>query len=90
MGSLTSVFNLPSEKVPAPPSPNCTLETVSNTPLSQKRSTSFVRSVTERPRSRTTGAQPLIVSAYAQKSPAGPAPTITGGMDGVGETAPGR
>ena len=37
---LIPVISLPSENVPAPPSPNCTLETIFKLPLCQKASTS--------------------------------------------------
>lgn len=40
---FTSVLSFPSEKVPAPPSPNCTLESGSSTPSFQKRSTVSLR-----------------------------------------------
>ena len=53
--SFTSVFSFPSEKVPAPPSPNCALHSVSSTPSSQKDSTALHRSSTCRPRSKSTG-----------------------------------
>ena len=39
--SLVPVFSLPSEKAPAPPSPNCTLDSGSRTPFFQKFSTVF-------------------------------------------------
>ena len=35
-GSFTIVLSLPSEKVPAPPSPNCTLHSGSSSPVCQK------------------------------------------------------
>ncbi len=77
-GSLTVVVNFPSEKVPAPPSPNCTLEPGSNTPSLQNRSTSSCLLCTSFPRSRSRGRHPAFASIYPQKSPAGPVPTITG------------
>ena len=48
-GSLTRVFSLPSENVPAPPSPNCTLDFVLRIPVSQNSSTSRCLSRTEAP-----------------------------------------
>ncbi len=53
--SLTRVFSFPSEKVPAPPSPNWTLDSGSKAPPCQKASTSAVLSRTGFPRSKTTG-----------------------------------
>ena len=47
--SFTKVFSFPSENVPAPPSPNCTLDSEFSSPLSQKCSTSFIRFVTSFP-----------------------------------------
>ena len=63
MGSLTNVFNFPSEKVPAPPSPNWTFEAVSKTPVSQNFCTSAVRSSTFLPRSVTIGWKPSDINA---------------------------
>ena len=72
VGSLTSVFNLPSEKSSCAALSELHVGNRIQHSALPERSTSFLRSVTERPRSRTTGAQPLIVSAYAQKSPQDP------------------
>ena len=77
-GSLISVFSFPSENVPAPPSPNCTLESGFSTPVFQNSSTSFCRSSTGAPCSRRNGRYPYSARKYAQKSPAGPHPTTTG------------
>ena len=77
-GSFTDVFSLPSEKVPAPPSPNCTLLLGLSIPLSQNFCTSKVLFSTLLPRSITIGQKPASASMYAQNSPAGPAPTMTG------------
>ena len=85
-GSWVPVVSLPSEKVPAPPSPNCTLEVVSSTPVAQKRSTSAVRSSTGRPRSSTMGMTPFRAKKRAANSPAGPMPTTTGGRGEVRRT----
>ena len=76
--SLTRVFNFPSEKVPAPPSPNCTFEAVFNMPSFQNCSTTFWRSLTGAPRSITRGSYPSKASKYAQNRPAGPLPITTG------------
>jgi hypothetical protein len=46
---------LPSEKVPAPPSPNCTFDSGSSTFLRHSPQVSCVRSRTALPRSRTIG-----------------------------------
>ena len=43
------VFSFPSEKAPAPPSPNWTLEVRSSSPVDQNRSTSAARCSTGRP-----------------------------------------
>ena len=81
-GSLMPVVSLPSEKVPAPPSPNWTLERSDSSPPLQKRSTSAVRVSTSWPRSSTMGARPARASVRAANSPAGPMPTTTGGWAG--------
>ena len=77
-GSFTDVFSLPSEKVPAPPSPNCTLLLGLSMPLSQNFCTSQVLFSTRLPRSITIGRKPASANIYAQNRPAGPAPAITG------------
>ena len=53
--SLTCVFSFPSEKVPAPPSPNCALDSGLSFPPFQNESTDFILSSTASPRSTTTG-----------------------------------
>ena len=83
-GSRVPVFSLPSEKAPAPPSPNWTLEVRSSSPVAQNRSTSAFRRSTGRPRSSRMGRSPARASTRAAKSPAGPAPTTTGGTAGAG------
>ncbi len=80
-GSFTPVVSLPSENVPAPPSPNWTLEVVDRMPVRQKRSTSPVRSSTSRPRSSTMGRRPARARVRAANSPAGPIPATTGGRE---------
>ena len=77
-GSLMPLLSLPSEKVPAPPSPNCTLLVGSKTPPAQNFSTSAVRASTSRPRSSTSGRSPAWASRSAANSPAGPMPATTG------------
>ena len=67
-GSWVPVVNFPSEKVPAPPSPNCTLEAGSSAPPAQKPSTLAVRAST----------MPFRARNRAANSPAGPIPTTTG------------
>ena len=47
--SFTSVFNFPSEKVPAPPSPNCALEFGFKMPSVHNFSTVFIRFSTASP-----------------------------------------
>ena len=53
--SFTSVLSFPSEKVPAPPSPNCTLDSGLRLPPCQYASTSFERVSTSKPRSSKIG-----------------------------------
>lgn len=76
--SLVPVFSFPSEKVPAPPSPNCTLVSVSKRPVLQKRSTALARSSTQAPRSSTRGRWPARARIRAANRPAGPNPATTG------------
>ena len=54
--SFIRVVNFPSEKVPAPPSPNCTLEFFLSAPPCQKSSISRWRVSTSAPRSKIIGA----------------------------------
>ncbi len=77
-GSLMFVVSLPSEKVPAPPSPNCTLEFGSKSPCSQKWCTFAARLSTSSPRSSNRGRKPSSDSSRPAKRPAGPVPIITG------------
>ena len=56
--SFIRVLSLPSEKVPAPPSPNWTLEAVSKIPVSQNRATSSALFSTGRPLSIRSGGCP--------------------------------
>ena len=72
------VVSLPSENVPAPPSPNCTLLSGASAPPVQKRSTSCRRRSTSCPRSSTMGRSPARARYSAANSPAGPRPTTTG------------
>ena len=88
-GSRVPVFSFPSEKAPAPPSPNWTLDSVSRVPVDQNRSTSAWRRSTFHPRSSKMGRAPHLARARAQKRPPGPAPTTTGGTAGAG-TGSGR
>ena len=76
--SWVPVVSLPSENVPAPPSPNCTLDVSSSSPVRQKCSTSRARSSTGFPRSSTTEGTPARARYRAQNNPAGPMPTMTG------------
>ena len=78
VGSLITVLSLPSENVPAPPSPNCTLDSVSSSPLSQNVLTFFCLTSTLSPRSYITGFMPASESFKAANMPAGPNPIITG------------
>ena len=78
----TPVFSFPSEKVPAPPSPNCTLHSVSRMPFSRNRRTFSRRCSTGRPRSKTSGRRPASASARAMNMPAGPKPATSGRRSG--------
>ena len=73
--------SFPSEKVPAPPSPNWTLELVFKIPLFIKLSTVFLRFSTCSPCSITIGLYPYLTKVKAANKPLGPAPTITGLTD---------
>ena len=75
---LIPEVSLPSENVPAPPSPNWILELVSNFPVWKNVSTSFFLSSTFLPCSIIIGSIPFFIKVSAANSPAGPAPTITG------------
>ena len=77
-GLLIPVVNLPSEKVPAPPSPNWTLENGFKILLNKKLSTSFFLSSTVLPCSTIIGQIPFCIKINAENNPAGPAPIITG------------
>ena len=78
VGSLIAVFNLPSENVPAPPSPNWTFDSVLSAPPCQNASTSFLRCSILSPRSNTIGRSPASASFNAANIPAGPKPIMTG------------
>ena len=75
--SFTKVLSFPSEKVPAPPSPNCTLHSGSRPFPFQNASTLSCRFSTSKPRSKTTGCFPALASSNAANIPAGPKPAIT-------------
>ena len=76
--SCVEVLSLPSEKVPAPPSPNWTLDSGSSAPPARKASTSRSLASTSLPRSSTMGRAPARASTSAANIPAGPKPAITG------------
>ena len=76
--SFIPVVSFPSEKVPAPPSPNCTFDSGFKVPSLQKFSTSLLLSSTFFPRSKTMGLYPDCARIRAANIPAGPNPTITG------------
>ena len=77
-GSPTRVVSLPSEKVPAPPSPNWRLADGSKRPVCSNRSTAATRCSSAGPRSSTMGRYPCRASSSAANSPAGPRPQTTG------------
>ena len=78
LGSLIWLYSLPSEKVPAPPSPNCTLLSGFNTDLRHSPQVSWVRCLTACPRSMTIGFKPICAKTSAANMPQGPKPTTTG------------
>ena len=77
-GSPMRVVSLPSEKVPAPPSPNWMLAFSSSSPAASNRCTACTRRSRSGPRSSTRGRYPDRASSKAANSPAGPSPTTTG------------
>ena len=77
-GSWVPVFSFPSEKVPAPPSPNWTLQSGSSAPPARKASTAALRLFASLPRSITRGLAPAFASSRAANMPAGPKPATTG------------
>ena len=76
--SFVRDVNLPSEKVPAPPSPNCTLEFLSSTPVLKNLETANALESTSPPRSKIIGLSPARAKIKAVNIPAGPNPTTTG------------
>ena len=76
--SFIPVVSLPSEKAPAPPSPNWTLDSGSRVPPCQKLSTSEVRLSTSLPRSTIMGRSPACAKIKEAKIPAGPKPITAG------------
>ena len=76
--SKLPILSFPSEKAPAPPSPNCTLEFVSRTPERQNVKTLCLRLSTSGPRSNKMGLAPACAKISAANNPAGPAPTTIG------------
>ena len=65
------VVNLPSENVPAPPSPNWTFEDVFSLPVFRKTSTDFFLFSTLSPCSITIGFIPCLIKVRAENRPAG-------------------
>ena len=80
--SCVPVLSLPSENVPAPPSPNCTLHSGSNGPPARNAAICALRVCASGPRSSTMGRAPARASSSAANIPAGPKPTITGRVCG--------
>ena len=76
--SLIWLYSLPSENVPAPPSPNCTLDSGSSTLRRHRPKVSTVRSRTALPRSRMIGLKPICASTSPANRPQGPMPTTSG------------
>ena len=77
-GSWMRVVSLPSENVPAPPSPNWMFASGCKTPVCSKAFTAAARFSMAGPRSSTRGAKPACASTSAANSPAGPSPHTTG------------
>ena len=75
------VVSLPSEKVPAPPSPNWIFEFGFKIPVLIKLLISFWRSSTDFPCSTIIGKSPFSTKVIAANKPAGPAPIITGRLE---------
>ena len=75
---LMPVISLPSENVPAPPSPNCTFVSGASSPVAQNFCTASCRSRTAAPRSSTIGRSPASARHNAAIIPAGPEPATTG------------
>ena len=63
------VVSFPSEKVPAPPSPNCTFDKVFNLPVFLNNSTCFSLSSTGEPCSITIGKIPFCIKVSAANKP---------------------
>ena len=72
------VVSFPSEKVPAPPSPNCTLDDSKSFPLVKNSLISLVRCSTAWPRSIMIGFSPASAKIRPAYIPLGPNPTIIG------------
>ena len=77
-GSWALVWSLPSEKVPAPPSPNWIFELESNFLFFKNSLTEAILSSILPPLSNIIGLALHLVRYKAAKIPAGPKPTITG------------
>ena len=86
-GFLVPVLSLPSENVPAPPSPNWMLDAGSSSPVALKWRTALVRLVASSPCSMRRGARPASARVRAAKSPAHPAPTTMGRSSASGAMA---
>ena len=84
------LYSLPSEKVPAPPSPNWTFDSGSSTLRRHRPQVSRVRSRTCLPRSRMIGRYPICASTSPANNPHGPAPITTGRATPAGAVAGGR
>ena len=69
-------YSLPSEKVPAPPSPKHKFDSSLSSLFLLILATSTLRSLTFLPRSTIIGQNPNSIRRRAAKSPAGPAPMI--------------
>ena len=88
-GLLVPVCSLPSENVPAPPTPYWMLLSTSSSPVALCASTTLLRRAASSPRSTSRGERPALARESAQKRPAQPAPTTTGRASGA-TAAPGQ
>ncbi|MDP2396558.1 MAG: hypothetical protein Q8S84_06720 [bacterium] len=75
---MTKVYSLPSEKVPAHHSPNCTFEFKSNSPVVKNLCTSTTLLFTSLHLSNIIGFIHANAKCKAQKRPLGPVPMTTG------------
>jgi len=76
------VYSFPSEKVPAPPSPNCMFDFGLKSLCWKKLFTSLILASTSRPLSISSGLRPAFASNSVVNRPHGPLPTTTMSFSG--------